>query len=848
MEDDLERRASEVLAFYDEEARASLEELLDERIKEIDLAAQSLRESLSTRPLIRVGFLGESQVGKSSIINALIGQRVLPSGGVGPLTAQKTALTHASSASFRVRYHGRQRLNAFRFALERYFEWLREIEAATEAADEPSFETHVFDTNPEEDKDARLERNRVGGYLVAQARLMLGLTHDTEVSNTELLSLVRALAAKDESAIEWPTNPELRERIANIRRLCDTTEEIDEGGDVARFHDELELRAAGWMSPLIAELRVSLDAPILKKIELLDLPGVGVVGDPAARVAEEFIAKEADAVVIVMRNSGLTEQVADLLEKTGIISRLLWSAESQRQSVSVIVAVTHLDDVAKDTWRRRALEARRMGKLPPDRGEVFRELAEPMVANVKRQLTQALMDSGELEDLTPEQREKREKVIRALAERMTVHCVAAPDYLAIREGFADDSFLRTEEATNIPRLANVLVGLSQPLMDERRQRLQESRAAFVSLLSAILTQEEFRHRFRQHRASDAENFRKACELVAEPLKIEAERVRQAFHGVLDDGLRNASTFVANEAAEHANKRLSRLKTSGARLSWQTLNAALVRGGSFRGKRNTVDYPGSLTRAFVDVIASNWEPRIVKRAQKAHDDLGEAEAKLVEMLVERASELAGSEDEAAALRGLREQVRRKGRATSAWTQTELQKLTEAVRVELLATVAPIFEKACLEARRAGANRGRGASARMLAVLDVAGRKAIDEAGQRVTTVIDEHLARFRRRFVSMVDEQSDPVSQALEAIVSTHGEAVARFGEERRKMRLGAVRALYEKLRAIDSQSSARTETVTKKQLLASPRSEATASKEVTEAGAVDGGMNQRAVGDIFDDL
>ena len=68
------------------------------------------------------------------------------------------------------------------------------------------------------------------------------------------------------------------------------------------------------------------------------------------------------------------------------------------------------------------------------------------------------------------------------------------------------------------------------------------------------------------------------------------------------------------------------------------------------------------------------------------------------------------------------------------------------------------------------------------------------------------------------------------------------------MRLGAVRALYEKLRAIDSQSSARTETVTKKQLLASPRSEATASKEVTEAGAVDGGMNQRAVGDIFDDL
>ena len=91
---------------------------------------------------------------------------------------------------------------------------------------------------------------------------------------------------------------------------------------------------------------------------------------------------------------------------------------------------------------------------------------------------------------------------------------------------------------------------------------------------------------------------------------------------------------------------------------QTLNAALVRGKLSR-QAKSVDYPGSLTRAFVNVIASNWEPRIVKRAQKAHDDLGEAEAKLVEMLVERASELAGSEDEAAALRGLREQVRRRG---------------------------------------------------------------------------------------------------------------------------------------------------------------------------------------------
>lgn len=842
MSDDLERKASENLAFYDREARKVLQEILGDRIGEVDQAADALRRALAARPLIRVGFLGESQVGKSSIINALVGQRVLPSGGIGPLTAQKTQLVHADSPSFRVRYHGRQRLNAFRFALERYFEWRRGAESGSDGTHDTEFEAHVFDTNREEDDaNANHERHRVGDHLVGQACLMLGLSRD-QVSDAELMQLVRAFAASDESVVEIPAEPALRQRIADIRRICDTTEEISEKDVGAAFRAALRLRAAGWMSPLIAELSVSLAAPLLQHVELLDLPGVGVVGDPAARIAERFVAEQADAVVVVMRNNGLTEQVAELLEDIGIVSRLLWTAESPHRSVNVIVAVTHLDDVARDTWRQRTLEAREMGEPPPDRATVFRELAEPMAANVKQQITQALMASRELEDLTPEQREQRIKVIRSLAERMQVLCVAAPDYLAIREGFADDAFLRTEEATNIPRLAEALVGLSRPLLEERRQRLSERRAAFVSTLSAILTEEEFRHRLRQVSPSDADRFRKACEQAAEPLKAEAARAKEAFYGFLDSGLRGEVSVIASEAAAHAHKRLSRLKATGRGLAWQTLNAALARGASFRGSRHRVDYPGSLTKAFVDVIAASWDARVTKKVQDAHAVLRKTEEGLVEELVAKASKLVDSEEEARALGRLPEQARRKERVAAGLAQAELSKLTEKVRVRVLKQVAPVFEKACLEARKAGVNRGKGATARVLEVFDVAGRKAIDQVKDEVTATIARHIVEFRDQLTANLEQSGDPVTRALETIIAGYDDVVAKANEDRRKKRREAVRSLYEKLKAIESGAFLAKDEMRE---TSPPSRESTAGSSEPEG---EEGLNVRAVGDIFDDL
>lgn len=840
MAENLESRASRLLAFYDTEGRSSLKELDAPELIDIDAAADVLRRGLSMPSRIRVGFLGESQVGKSSIINALVGQRVLPSGGVGPLTAQATALSHSTVPSFHVRYHGRQRLNEFRFALQRYLQSLGETtnahDAVSEDEGEPAYEAHVFDEGPDaEEPRGDDEKRRVGEYLVAQARLMLGLPPETPRS--EVFGYVRALAAKDGADVALPNEPTLRERIAHIRRLLGTGEEVTKAAAGNEFHKALRLRAAGWMSPLVAELHVSLDLPLLSDIHLVDLPGVGVIGDPAGKVAEEFVRHHADALVIVMRNNGLTEQVADLLERTGVISRLLWSAQDENPAVHVAIAVTRLDDVAKDTCRQRVLEAREQGTPLPRREDVFRELSEPMAKTVKHQIAEALQTSRELDDLPPDLRTTRERVVRALCEQMTVLCVSAPDYLGILEGFEDDCFLRSKDDTNIPRLSEQLTALAARARDHRAKILAETYESLVSTLSRVIQYQEQLRRPRKIAKSDADTrFRSAVELAAAPLKEDAKANREAFFAVLDEAMPRRLEDVSNKAAEHARKRLARLKQSGSKLSWQTLNAALVRSGTFRGA-HTVDYPGSLTRAFVDVIAGTWEPVVVKEVREAHRQLGEADVALIDTLVTRITELVRTDEVDAKLRDMRNQVREQGHVAVTWTEAQLEELSEDVRKKLMTVVSPPIEKACRAARAAGTNVGRKARDRILVVFEQGGREAIEKAREQTVLVLEEHLKRLRRSLAGVLKESYDPVTRALETIVEVQADALTKLDERRRQAQLEALSTLKTSLRAVEAgeapianRENARTEA----------RSANSDPRDTSNARAVGGG--------IFDDL
>ena len=95
-----------LLRIYQDRVRPLLAEHNFPTLDSLDRSADLLQRALARRTRLNVGFVGESQVGKSTLINAMLERRALPSGGIGPLTAQATRVSYAAENALRVTYHG----------------------------------------------------------------------------------------------------------------------------------------------------------------------------------------------------------------------------------------------------------------------------------------------------------------------------------------------------------------------------------------------------------------------------------------------------------------------------------------------------------------------------------------------------------------------------------------------------------------------------------------------------------------------------------------------------------------------------------------------------------------------
>jgi hypothetical protein len=96
------------------------EHLSEQKIEEFEKDFTRLNHSVESSEIeLAVCFLGNSGVGKSTLINAVIGGTARSSaGGVGPLTAQALVDRHSSHPRFEAEYHGPGQLLRTVFGLE----------------------------------------------------------------------------------------------------------------------------------------------------------------------------------------------------------------------------------------------------------------------------------------------------------------------------------------------------------------------------------------------------------------------------------------------------------------------------------------------------------------------------------------------------------------------------------------------------------------------------------------------------------------------------------------------------------------------------------------------------------
>jgi len=586
----------------------------------LDQAAQLLESTLARKTHLAIGFIGEAQVGKSSLINALVERSALPSGGIGPLAAQATRVSFSEEDRLEVSYHSHERLKGVRLSLEGAL--VRRGELSSSATDAAAAESeaagpaeelgidlgavapqHSPDNEPLTDDavKARAAAEERFAYLMAQLWSMLGDNMPDEEgraraarpANTVLVDGLRAVLGERSRHPE--TVVPYQARIDELRRCLGQSETITrtESRGSTEFVQALKARSAGWLPPLVKNLDVGLCCELLRSLSLVDLPGIGVRADPGALVAEDFVNGGGDVLVVVMRNSGLTDSVARLLEQTGVINRLLMEGGSPL-SIRVLVVVTHLDDVAKNRWQDQARAARATGQRAPDLHHIFLELARQMSSKARDDIRHALLHSPSAEELTDERRVRRAQRVQTLCEAMDVVCVAAPDYLSLIESFPDMAFLKDPEATNVPKFRLCLENVAAAHATLRSEAISEAKNQLCMLANDYLrTIASAYEEGRGGANGQWETFRIELEKAMQPLRDQMNVSHGELLAQLNTALPLKIQQLCAEAEKGAKKKLKVLLKQGEKLLFQSLNAALRRDGVW--EKRGINYPDSLTQ-------------------------------------------------------------------------------------------------------------------------------------------------------------------------------------------------------------------------------------------------------------
>lgn len=795
---------NEFKAWYENFAKPFLEKHAPDRLAALEADYRRLERLMAKPEDVTVCFLGNSGVGKSTLLNALAAgdRQVLPAGGIGPLTAQATEVRYSDERRFRVVYHSRLHLWRLAFALEARLS--ADQRAAQKVADRADRSASVPGADDELGRELTVEEQQeaidravpqavVGdpdapsddgleGYIKQARNIVCG----NQFAERQLAYLVDGLRVACGQEMRWGSSLDAAD-LARVRRVQqiikspkdDRSHERREGDDPVGFQQDMLDHAAGFLSPLIERIEVGWPSDVLKSgVVLVDLPGVGIAQDTYREVTASYVRDKARAVIVTVDRAGPTESTVDLLRTSGYWERLVGASDDPASDTcAMMIAVTRVDDVTQTEWENQ-VAALQPGQPKPKKREVFAHLVEDFKPRMRSQISEQL---GKIGDSSNESvRAAREQARASILESLQIHPVSAPELKKLLMDDEDDrGFLSDVEQTGIPQLQR---SLKQLATTEREARASAIRQVSERLASALLGEIQVIESVWQQETraqEEAERLEAALKPVLEEKKGEYRARMGGFREYLERTVQAKIETLVLEARTVAEEEVAAYLYRLRRAHWATLRAAVRRGGTFYGSLN-INLPDDITGYFQEPMAAVWSQKLLRDMRKRTGELSSDLVQMVQELCEWANEHGGASVNKKLLATQQERISLLAEQMKTVGKEAVDELRDTVKKELAATIRAPIRAACEKFVREGNDLGPGVKRKILALFEGLARTATEAAKGPAMKILQENAKQVRIDIQTEFNKGGDPIQETADLIVEKHEDRIRRSDAQRRR--------------------------------------------------------------------
>lgn len=737
-------------------------------LEELDkLAAQVEELEKKKGRLFPICLLGQAGVGKSTLINTLIAGTdiVVPSGGgTGPLTANALRVTHGDMASFEVRYHSKGQVNSTRFILEAEILRQQKREAAlSDAVVEDESEVPQIELDSDEQKKTRTDE------AVSRASLLVA---GAQSARRELPYLVDALRWVLGQNLKFQTQllDEDMERLQHVKEAlhhgtAESARHFYSTQD-SNFSRRLRDHACGFLAPLILEMSIHWPSELLRNsLELIDLPGIGILSDAYASVTSEYLRNRAKAVMLVVDSRGIRREDAELLKSSGFLNRLLHASNDlTADPVVLIVVVVKVDDVAVENWRN---DKATNGTALRTKAQHFSDLVSSCTSDISRRLEDYLREVWEVDS------EGKHLVVQSILDNLKVFPVSAPQYRLHQSDDPDDDkpFLPDADSTNIIALRSAISQIAIQCVAEQTRRQDEIHNRFFDQLRARL--EVLSAQMSEERqAEEAVNqFKESLETFLAPLQREFDTRRGGFRNFLRKTIPAQIESKVQTASTKAKKAIEgdMLKLRDAH--WKTLQAAVRREGTFYGSRH-INLPHDFALRFEEPVAEVWARSILVDVRRETKDFANYQANAVTQVLDWSRE-QGIRRSTRLLEALVEAVNVHRQQVNAVGKEAVDDLREKVRTELIKKIEGPIRRKCQKFVAEDKDYGSGVKYRILDLFKQLAEEVVEAASEPASRLLVENFREVDREILAAFGEHSDPLTEAADSLIQRHEKSILR---------------------------------------------------------------------------